>query len=122
MTGAQFGRNVPFSNFFLTPGGCGPGAWELKARWSNLTVTQLDSGQYNDFTFGFNWYWSDRVRTMFDWIHPVTRYGTTPYGPTCRPSTVIGHGAPVSVTVMHPCATTSSPPKVTSSAAAARRG
>jgi phosphate-selective porin len=78
--GAQFGRNVPFSNFFLTPGGVGPGAWELKARWSNLTLTQLDSGQYNDFTFGFNWYWSDRVRTMFDWIHPVTRFGTTPYG------------------------------------------
>lgn len=86
--GAQFGRNVPFSNFFLTPGGCGPGAWELKARWSNLTLTQLDSGQYNDFTFGFNWYWSDRVRTMFDWIHPVTRYGTTPYGPTT--SDIIG--------------------------------
>lgn len=78
--GAQFGRNVPYSNFFLVPGGCGPGAWEMKARWSNLTLTQLDSGQYNDFTFGFNWYWSDRVRTMFDWIHPITRYGTTPYG------------------------------------------
>jgi len=21
---------------------------------------------------GFNWYWSDRVRMMFDWIHPIT--------------------------------------------------
>jgi phosphate-selective porin OprO/OprP len=79
--GAQFGRIVPFSNFFLVPGGSGPGAWELKGRWSNLTLTELDSGQYNDFTFGLNWYWSDRVRTEFEWIHPVTRFGTTPYGP-----------------------------------------
>lgn len=86
--GAQFGRTVPFSNFFLVPGGHGPGAWELKGRWSNLTLTELDSGQYNDFTFGLNWYWSDRVRTMFEWIHPVTRFGTTPYGPTT--SDIIG--------------------------------
>ena len=79
--GAQFGRVVPFSNFFVVPGGSGPGAWELKGRWSNLTLTQLDSGQYNDFTFGLNWYWSERVRTELEWIHPVTRFGTTPYGP-----------------------------------------
>jgi phosphate-selective porin OprO/OprP len=78
--GAQFARQVPFSNFFCVPGCCGPGAWELKARWSNLTLTEIDSGEYNDFTFGFNWYWTERTRVMFDWIHPVTEPGTTPFG------------------------------------------
>lgn len=80
--GAQFGRNVPYSNFFWVPGGCGPGAWEMKARWSNLTLNEINSGHYNDFTFGFNWYWNDRVRVMFDWIHPVTAPDTKPYGAT----------------------------------------
>ena len=70
--GAQFFRNVPYTNFSLTPGGVGWGAWEAKARWSNLDLNNLNAGQYNDFTFGVNWYWSDRVRMMFDWIHPIT--------------------------------------------------
>ena len=75
--GAQFGRNVPYSNFFWAPGGFGPGAWELKARWSHLDLNSLERGQYNDLTLGFNWYWSDRVRVMFDWIHPLTSSETT---------------------------------------------
>jgi phosphate-selective porin OprO and OprP len=70
--GAQFGRNVPSENFFLTPTGVGLGAWELKARWSRLDLGQLNAGQYNDFTFGANWYWTERTRVMFDWIHPIT--------------------------------------------------
>jgi phosphate-selective porin len=44
----------------------------MKARWSYLDLDPLSRGQYNDFTFGFNWYWSDRTRIMFDWIHPMT--------------------------------------------------
>jgi phosphate-selective porin OprO and OprP len=80
--GAQFARNVPFTNVFWTPGCHGLGAWEAKCRWSNLTLTELDRGEYNDITTGFNWYWSDRVRCMFDWIHPVTQAGTTPFGAT----------------------------------------
>lgn len=79
--GAQFARNVPYTNFFLTPGGHGLGAWEAKARWSLLDLNQANRGQYNDLTVGFNWYWSDRVRMMFDWIHPITSqdaiFGTT---------------------------------------------
>jgi phosphate-selective porin OprO/OprP len=77
--GPQFGRNRPFTNFFAMPGCVGSGALELKARWSNLNLTELDAGQYNDFTFGFNWYWSDRTRVMFDWIHPYTDQDT-PFG------------------------------------------
>lgn len=75
--GAQFGRNVPNTNFFLTPNGCGWGAWEAKIRWSYLDLKELNAGQYNDLTVGFNWYWSDRTRAMFDWIHPVTSAATT---------------------------------------------
>ena len=86
--GAQFGRNRPFSNFFLTPGGCGWGALELKGRWSHLDLDRINRGMYNDFTFGFNWYWSDRTRIMFDWIHPMTTRGTLPFGQTA--SDVIG--------------------------------
>lgn len=70
--GAQFARNVPNTNFFLSRDGNGWGALEAKARWSHLDLNNLNAGQYNDFTFGFNWYWSDRVRMMFDWIHPIT--------------------------------------------------
>lgn len=70
--GAQFGRNVPKKNFFFTECYSGPGAWELKSRWSYLDLNNVGGGQYNDFTAGVNWYWSDRTRVMFDWIHPFT--------------------------------------------------
>ena len=79
--GAQFGRNVPYSNFFIVPGAISPGAWELKTRYSNLNLDQVNKGQYNDITTGFNWYFSDRTRVMFDWIHPVTTSQTI-YGAT----------------------------------------
>ena len=83
--GAQFGRNVPYTNFFWVAGGHGWGAWEAKARWSYLDLSNLNhvaagtkyGGQYNDVTVGLNWYWSDRTRVMFDWIHPVTSAATT---------------------------------------------
>jgi len=75
--GAQFGRNKPRSNFSIGSGGTGLGAWEAKVRWSNLDLSDLGGGEYNDFTAGFNWYWSDRTRWMFDWIHPVTSNQTT---------------------------------------------
>lgn len=79
--GAQFGRNVPTSNLFATRNGVSFGAWELKARWSTLDLSDANRGQYNDLTAGVNWYWSDRTRVMFDWIHPITSseavYGRT---------------------------------------------
>ncbi len=75
--GAQFGRNTPYNNVFAIPGSVSLGAWEAKSRWSYLDLSSVNAGQYNDLTTGFNWYWSDRVRVMFDWIHPVTSSGTT---------------------------------------------
>ena len=70
--GPQFGRNQPNTNFFAVPGCVGSGALELKARWSYLDLTPLNRGEYNDYTFGFNWYLTDRTRIMFDYIHPFT--------------------------------------------------
>ncbi|MFO0949264.1 MAG: porin [Planctomycetota bacterium] len=79
--GAQFARFVPFNHVYWVPGAWSLGAWEIKARWSWLGLNEVDAGQYNDFTIGFNWYWSDRVRILFDWIHPITSseavYGNT---------------------------------------------
>lgn len=75
--GAQFSRNIPYSNFFMVPGGCGPGAWEAKARYSTLDLHNLDRGRYQDLTLGVNWYWSDRTRVMMDWIHPFTTRDTS---------------------------------------------
>lgn len=79
--GAQFARFTPYSNFFWVPGAWSLGAFEVKARWSWLGLNELNAGQYNDFTIGFNWYLSDRVRALFDWIHPMTTSQTV-YGST----------------------------------------
>ena len=79
--GAQFGRNAPRANFRFKRGEFQPGALELKARWSHLDLNPLQAGQYDDLTVGLNWYWSDRTRWMFDWIHPITTEQTL-YGAT----------------------------------------
>jgi phosphate-selective porin OprO/OprP len=70
--GAQFGRNVPNCRVGFDEEGMSLGAWEFKTRWSYLNLNQFNRGVYNDLTVGMNWYWSDRVRVMFDYIHPVT--------------------------------------------------
>jgi phosphate-selective porin OprO/OprP len=85
--GAQFGRNVPYSNFFAVPGCFSLGALEAKVRTSYLDLEQVGDGQYQDLTVGFNWYWTDRIRCMFDWIHPWTTSETV-YG--TRSSDLIG--------------------------------
>jgi len=79
--GAQFGRPTAFTNFFATPAGMGSGAWEFKTRWSNLNFRDVNAGEYNDLTVGFNWYMTERARWMFDWIHPVTT-GNAVFGRT----------------------------------------
>lgn len=79
--GAQFGRNKPYRNLSLRSGCRGWGALEAKVRWSYLDLSDANAGQYNDLSSGFNWYWSDRTRLMFDWIHPYTS-GETVFGTT----------------------------------------
>ncbi len=85
--GAQFARAQPYSNAFWVRGCHSPGAVELKARWAHLDENQWGTGQYNDLTVGFNWYWSDRTRILFDWIHPLTSSETV-FGATT--SDIIG--------------------------------
>lgn len=85
--GAQFGRNSPLDNFSLKAGG-GPGAWEMKVRLSWLNLGDLDAGRYRDVTAGFNWYWNDRTRVMFDYIHPLTTE-ETPFGETASDLTAL---------------------------------
>jgi len=46
-----------------------------------LDLNSLNRGVYDDFTIGMNWYWSDRVRMMFDYIHPITS-STAVFGAT----------------------------------------
>lgn len=83
--GAQFARATPYNNVFAVPGALSLGGWEVKARWSYLDLSSIpgtgvgrpSAGQYNDMTLGFNWYWSDRVRVLFDWIHPITSSATS---------------------------------------------
>ena len=79
--GPQFGRNRPNNPLRLTASERAWGAIEAKTRWSFLDLTDAGAGQYNELTVGFNWYWSDRTRVMFDWIHPLTSaetvFGTT---------------------------------------------
>jgi phosphate-selective porin len=79
--GAQFARFVPDETVYFTKDGVSLGAWEARARYSNLNLRNVTKGEYNDITLGMNWYWSDRVRIMFDYIHPVTTSGT-PFGAT----------------------------------------
>jgi phosphate-selective porin len=74
--GAQFGRPLVYTNVFATPGGLGLGAWELKSRLSYLNLNDVNRGVLTDYTVGCNWYWSDRVRIMCDWIHPITTAST----------------------------------------------
>ncbi len=81
--GAQFTRNKPTNNFAFTRCERHWGAVEAKARYSYLSLADLDRGRYQDLTLGCNWYWSDRTRVMFDWIHPFTT-AQTPFGTTSQ--------------------------------------
>ena len=65
-----------YTNVFATPGGVGLGAWELKSRISYLSLNDVNKGVLTDYTVGCNWYWSERVRIMCDWIHPITTAST----------------------------------------------
>ena len=69
---AHFGRVVPKTTFFMVPCGVGWGAWEAKARWSYLDFSEVGRGIYNDLTVGFNWYWHEHARFIFEWVHPWT--------------------------------------------------
>ncbi len=63
----------------------GPVAVQAEAFRSSVKPNDSGSGDASGayahisyfLTAGFNWYWSDRTRWMFDWIQPVTSEQTT---------------------------------------------
>lgn len=66
-------RVYPHENFFLidrcTGGiGSGWGAWQLKARYDHLDLSDADirGGVENNVTFGLNWWWNPYARLQFD--------------------------------------------------------
>jgi phosphate-selective porin OprO/OprP len=69
----QLARVKPLENFFLidrcTGGtGSGWGAWQVKARYDYLDLTDADvrGGVENNLTFGLNWWWNAYARLQFD--------------------------------------------------------
>ena len=65
---AAFSRVKPKNNYSY---GGGPGAWEVKARLSELDLNDgnVTGGKLNDITAGLNWYLNPNTRIMWDWVH-----------------------------------------------------
>ena len=49
----------------------GPGAWEAKARYSELDLSDSDviGGELNNVTAGLNWYLNPNTKIMWDYVH-----------------------------------------------------
>jgi phosphate-selective porin OprO and OprP len=63
-----FGPAKPKNNFRW---GAGPGAWELKARYSSLDLNDgpVQGGKMNNVGAGVNWYLNPNARIMWDYVH-----------------------------------------------------
>jgi len=64
-----FSRTKPRENFNAASGG--PGAWEVKARYSGLDLSDKDitGGELDNISAGLNWYLNPNTRIMWDYIH-----------------------------------------------------
>lgn len=62
-----FGLVKPKRNFRF---GGGPGAWELKARYSTIDLNDKDirGGELDNLSAGVNWYLNPNMRIMWDYI------------------------------------------------------
>lgn len=62
-----FSRVRPLNNYGKDGG---PGAWELAARFSYLTLNDggVNGGRLRDLTLGLNWYLNPSVRTMWNYV------------------------------------------------------
>ena len=65
---AAFSRIKPKKNY-SSGGGCG--AWEVKARYSELNLNDggVTGGELDDITAGLNWYLNPNTKIMWDYIH-----------------------------------------------------
>lgn len=75
---AYYTAVTPFTNFFRVRGSDGsviqgPGAWEIAARASqmNLSDRSVQGGLLNDFTLGLNWYMTQQMKIMANYIYAV---------------------------------------------------
>jgi phosphate-selective porin OprO/OprP len=75
-----FGRQGPFTNAWFVRGEDGHlhwglGAWEIAGRYSytNLNdgsgLSRIEGGTMDGWTVGLNWYLSDNVKFMFDYVY-----------------------------------------------------
>jgi phosphate-selective porin OprO/OprP len=62
-----FDRVRPIKNFGKDGG---PGAWELAARYSQLSLSdhRIDGGKLRDVTLGLSWYLNPSVRSMWNYV------------------------------------------------------
>jgi len=62
-----FTRVRPMSNF---DGKGGPGAWEVAARYSYLTLNDrnIKGGRIDNISLGVNWYWNPNMRMMWNYV------------------------------------------------------
>jgi phosphate-selective porin OprO/OprP len=79
----------PFTNAWVTRdenGGlsCGPGAWEVAARFSylNLNDQPIQGGAFWGITLGLNWYLNSNLKVQFNYVHNARWDKTTSGGGT----------------------------------------
>ena len=67
-TKGAFSRIKPEENYNAAGGS---GAWEIKARYSGLDLSDSDitGGELNNITAGLNWYLNPNTRIMWDYVH-----------------------------------------------------
>lgn len=77
-TQAIYTSVTPFTNFFRVRGAergvfTGPGAWEVAVRFSqiNLSDRYIQGGRLNDVTFGLNWYLTQQMKIMANYIYAM---------------------------------------------------
>jgi phosphate-selective porin OprO/OprP len=65
---AAFSRIKPKKNY-KSGGGCG--AWEVKARYSELDLNDgnITGGELDNVTAGLNWYLNPNTKIMWDYVH-----------------------------------------------------
>lgn len=65
---AAFSRIKPKKNYSY---GSGCGAWEIKARYSELDLkdANITGGELNNITAGLNWYLNPNTKIMWDYVH-----------------------------------------------------
>ena len=63
-----FSRIKPKNNYSAAGGS---GAWEIKARYSGLDLSDRDitGGELNNITAGLNWYLNPNTKIMWDYVH-----------------------------------------------------